>query len=259
MSQYGILDPGILFSHFTNPTIEDSELLLKSESYVSSTPSTEMQMGFGKPVAFDPDHNTQSNCSLGADCHSNNSASIISEMRLLLQSSRSAYDQRFVDKGLVPKTMYKTVEEAFNLGTINGAKAIGMEDKIGSLAVGKLADIVVFDGLSPSMICGAQHDPLAAVVIHSSPGDIELVVIDGVVRKSGTALKPVYTTAGKEIWADKEAADLGDLSWKDIARNLVERRKGIQKKFDKLDLEEARSGAIKAFYIDESKISDKLE
>ncbi|TVY44940.1 5'-deoxyadenosine deaminase, partial [Lachnellula occidentalis] len=191
LHSHGLLDSSILFSHGSNMDPDEAALLLKANSHVSVTPSTELQMSHGEPVAFQSKLGIQSHCSLGIDCHSNNTASIPGEMRLLLQSARGIYNQPFLNQGKVPAKVFKTVEEAFNLGTINGARAIGMEGRIGSLAVGKLADIVVFDASSPSMVCGAQHDPVAAVVLHSSPGDIEMVVVDGVVRKQGRRLRAV--------------------------------------------------------------------
>lgn len=177
-------------------------------------------------------------------------------MRLLLQSSRALHNQKFIDAKKVPKTVNKTVEEAFNLGTINGARAIGMQDKIGSLAVGKLADILVFDALTPSMVCVAQHDPVAAIVLHSSPADIEIVIVDGHIRKQGSVLKKVDLSAGKEFWGAGEVD--GEVGWKDVAGELVKRRKGLQEQIEKLDMEEARAGVIKAFYIDEANIVEKI-
>jgi cytosine/adenosine deaminase-related metal-dependent hydrolase len=255
LSGYGLLDSSVIFSHASNSTAEDAALYHKHNCHVSTTPSTELQMSLGNPVAFRSDIDVQSQSSLGIDCNSNNSASIVSEMRLLLQSARGEYNTKFWKKGFFPKKVYKTVEEAFNLGTIQGARAIGMEDKIGSLAVGKLADIVVFNALSSSMVCGAQHDPVAAIVLHSSPADIEMVIADGVIRKNYWMLENVDTKPGKEIW-DGEKRDT--LAWKDIAKELVERRKAIQQQVEKIDRDEAIEGLIKGFYIDKSKIVDDV-
>ena len=33
------------------------------------------------------------------------------------------------------------------------------------------------------MVGAAQHDPVAAIILHSSPADIETVIVDGIVRK----------------------------------------------------------------------------
>jgi formylmethanofuran dehydrogenase subunit A len=172
---------------------------------------------------------------------------------LLLQSARSAYNKKFTDQGNVPKNVNKTVEEAFNLGTVGGARAIGMEGKIGTLKVGAYADVLVWDALSPGMVCGAQHNPVAAIILHSSPSDVEVVIVDGVVRKSGAKLEPVNIREGKELWAGEER---NSLEWKDVAKELVGRREVLQAKVEKIDMVEARKGVIKGFYIDESRIVD---
>jgi cytosine/adenosine deaminase-related metal-dependent hydrolase len=254
LKSYGLLDSSILFAHFNNPTPNDEILLIESNSHASSTPSTEMQMGLGFPVAFNS--NIQSHCSLGIDCQSNNSASIVSEMRLLLQASRCIYNSTFLDKGVIPRKLNKTVEEAFNLGTISGARAVGMEDKIGSLKVGKLADIVVFDAKSPAMVCAAQHNAVSAVVLHSSPADIEMVIVDGVVRKRSWMLEPVDIQAGRDVWASEVRES--QMAWKDVAKELLKRREILQAKIEKLDMNDGREGLMKAWYIDPSKIADSI-
>ena len=66
-----------------------------------------------------------------------------------------------------------------------------MESELGSIAVGKLADLVIFDARSPSMICAAEQDAVAAIVMHASVRDIETVIVDGKVRKLGGKLVPV--------------------------------------------------------------------
>lgn len=254
LSEYGLLDSSAIFAHACGSTAADAALFRKHNCHISTTPSTELQMALGEPLAFRADIDVQSQSSLGADCSSNQSASIVSEMRLLLQSARGSHNEKFDAQGKVPKRVYKTVEEAFNLGTIQGARAVGMEDKIGSLAVGKLADIVLFDALSPSMVCGAQHDPVAAIVLHSTPADIEMVIADGVVKKRDWMLESVDTRSGNEFW-DGEKRET--LAWKDVAKELVERRKVIQAQIEKIDVEEAIAGVLKQFYIDESKIVDE--
>jgi len=214
-------------------------------------------MAMGQPVAFQEKLGIQSQSSLGIDCHTNNSASLMTEMRLLLQTSRNSYNEEFVKQGKLPKKVNKTVEEAFNLATVQGARAIGMLDKIGSLAVGKKADIVIFDAQSPSMVCAAQHDPLAAIVLHSSPADIETVIIDGVIKKRNWILDDVSICPDAiQMWDG--ANKIGEkLSWKDVSRELVKRRVEMQKRVEKLDMDAAKKAVIKAFHIDESTITDK--
>jgi hypothetical protein len=49
------------------------------------------------------------------------------------------------------------------------------------LVEGAKADIVVFDGTSPNML--GWDDPVAAVILHSNPGDVEHVLVNGEFRK----------------------------------------------------------------------------
>jgi cytosine/adenosine deaminase-related metal-dependent hydrolase len=251
LESYGLLDDTILLSHASGALPEDAELIGKANAHVSSTPSTELQMAMGSPVCFRSDMNAQS--SVGIDCHSYNSASIPAEMRLALQSARALYNEKFVEQGKAPRHINKSVEDAFNLGTIQGAKALKMEDQIGSLKVGKLADLVIFDSTTPSMICAAEHDPIAAIVLHSSPGDISDVMIDGVWRKRDGKLVSVLVDKKAQEYAGTDI-----LEWSDVARNLLKSRTEIQKKVDKLDLAEARTKLIGRYHINEADIVDSL-
>jgi Amidohydrolase family len=210
-------------------------------------------MALGNPVCFDPVLDVQSISSIGIDCHSNNSTSIPSEMRLALQFARGTHNQRYIDAGKSPKTINKTVEEAFNLGTIQGARAIGREAELGSLKVERLADIVVFDATSPSMICAAQYDPVAAVVLHSSPGDVWMTIVDGKVRKAEGVLRESLLD---EVAKEYVGNDVESVTWKDVATELLKGQKELQLKIDKIDMVAAREGVIKGFYINEASITD---
>jgi cytosine/adenosine deaminase-related metal-dependent hydrolase len=87
-----------------------------------------------------------------------------------------------------------TAEEVLEMATINGARALGLEDEIGSIEVGKKADFVVINptGLHcapwDSDQVGEGMDPVS-VMVHSCTGrDVEMVVVDGVVLVQGGKL-----------------------------------------------------------------------
>lgn len=82
------------------------------------------------------------------------------------------------DPTLVP------AETVLEMATINGAKALGLEDHIGSLEVSKKADFVAIDTRKINM--QPWFSPVSAVVYSASGRDVELVVVDGkiVVRDS---------------------------------------------------------------------------
>lgn len=138
-----------------------------------------------------------------------------------------------------------------------GARAAGLGDQVGSLKVGKKADIVVWEGRSPAMVCAAQEDPVQAVVLYGSVGDIEMVVVDGVVRKERGVLKGVDLRLGREVWGGDGV--VGErVEWEGVARELLKRRERVNGMIEGLDMEEARKGVIKGFYIDEEVIVDSV-
>jgi cytosine/adenosine deaminase-related metal-dependent hydrolase len=215
--------------------------LVAKHAHISSTPETELQTAIGTPVCFRPDLHKIS--SLGIDCHSNNSADMLSQMRLALQSARGTHNQRFIAEGKLPRTVNATAEQAFNLATIMGARAVGMEAEIGSLAVGKLADIVIFDAQSPGMICAAEHDPVAAIVLHASVRDIETVIVDGRIQKHKGKLVPVKVENKM-------------MEWPQVAAKLLDSRQRLQDKLEAVDMDSAKKAVIELFRIDERIIVD---
>ena len=88
LDSYGLLDERILMSHSTNMTSKEAGLCHSKKFSISSTPDSELQMAHGSPVCFDDELGLQSRCSLGVDCHSNNSGDLVSQMRLALQYAR---------------------------------------------------------------------------------------------------------------------------------------------------------------------------
>ena len=151
----------------------------------------------------------------------------------------------------MPLTVGYSVEEAFNLATIRGAHAMKMEDQIGSIGEGKLADLVIFDANSPSMVCAGVHDPVAAIILHSSPADVDTVIVDGIVRKrDGKLLIVQLDERGKQI-AGKDS-----LAWKDVAQSLIRTREHIQSESEKIDMKAAEKKVMEVFYISENDLGD---
>lgn len=261
--QVGLLDERMILSHGGTITKEDAELIRKTGAHVSATPSTEMQMAMGRAVCFDAGFpgddshgervGVQANSSFGVDCHSNNAGSIISEARLGLQDARNHFNEYRMKGGKIPRKLPESlsVEAAFNLATINGAKGVRMEKEIGRIAEGYKADLAIFDALSPGMVGAAQHDPVAAIILHSSPADIDTVIVDGIVRKKDGKLSPVSVEqAAKGIGAS------GTLEWIDIAKEVVKSREVMQKEIEKVDVAEGMSSLMKKWHIDEALLVD---
>jgi 5-methylthioadenosine/S-adenosylhomocysteine deaminase len=82
-----------------------------------------------------------------------------------------------------------TAEKVLEMATIDGARAIGMADQIGSLDVGKKADFVLLD-LSNAFVTPLHH-PVSALVYSALGSEVEAVVIDGVTVMSDRTLQSV--------------------------------------------------------------------
>lgn len=226
LSDYNLLANDILFSHANNITDEEVSLLKSKGGFISSTPSTELQMGLGSPVCSRPELRAVS--SLGVDCHSTTSADMFGQMRMLVQSARNTYAEKL---GHPPRETNITVHEVYNMGTIGGARAVGMEDSLGSLKEGKLADIVIFDGVSPAMLCG-MGDPVGAIVLHAGTKDVHTVIVDGVIRKSnGVLLSSRHETC--------EGGSGENVEWKTVVKKVIESRTNIEERIKDFDLKEA--------------------
>ncbi|RAH84309.1 Metallo-dependent hydrolase [Aspergillus japonicus CBS 114.51] len=248
LEDYGLLGPDILLSHGNNLSTADIEKLSQAKAWISATPDTELQMGHGNPVCF------QDGCTnitaLGIDCHSNNSGDIVTQMRLALQSERARRNEKLLAQGKYMRSLDVSVQDAFRLGTIQGARAIGMADQLGSIEVGKLADLVIFDGESPGMICAAEEHPVAAIVLHSSVRDVDTVIVNGAIRKQGGRLVPVdIDSSFSEVTIAKQRVE-----WKDVARELRDSQERIRNAAVEAGAVGTRvSEALSTFHMDSTK------
>jgi 5-methylthioadenosine/S-adenosylhomocysteine deaminase len=76
-----------------------------------------------------------------------------------------------------------TAADVFAMATREGAAACGLGDKVGSLEVGKAADIVLVDTMSSHL--RPIHDPLATLVYSARAADVDMVIVDGEVLVEG--------------------------------------------------------------------------
>ncbi|KAF5589883.1 cytosine deaminase [Fusarium subglutinans] len=241
----GLLGPDILLTHGNGTTPEQAALLTEAGTYIVSTPDAEIFMASGAdPVAFRED--LPLTC-LGADCHSCGPVSMMHQMQMALASDRGMQNSTTFAQGHYPKKMRATVQKAFNLATIKAARAINMDKDIGSIAVGKLADLVIFDTTSPSISCAADHDPLTAIVRHAGVREVETVIVGGKVRKHNGSLQTVHLAEGRETGFDLKHEAFNSkngLSWKEVAKELSRSRSEIETRINKVNKELAKEKLI---------------
>lgn len=79
-----------------------------------------------------------------------------------------------------------SARDVLRMATFDGAKALGMEDELGSLEVGKKADIVIVD--VHKFHCVPLHDPVSTLVYSSTGSDVDTGIVDGEVLLKGGKL-----------------------------------------------------------------------
>jgi cytosine/adenosine deaminase-related metal-dependent hydrolase len=159
--------------------------LAANDCKVSSSPETEMQMGMGHPVIR---RALQAGLrpSLSCDVMSSNSGDMFSQMRLGLQFERCMRNDTFNARNLMPDRLDLTVRDALRWGTANGAHAMGLEDRIGSLTPGKQADVIVIGGRRLNVV--PMADPVGCLVAQANSANVQHVLIAGRFVKRDGAL-----------------------------------------------------------------------
>jgi cytosine/adenosine deaminase-related metal-dependent hydrolase len=164
-------------------TLTDAQLAMMIGLGVtfSLTPETEMTQGHGfaitgrlRRLGAEP--------SLGVDLESSISGDMYTVARMALASQRAFdNDASRRDAGKLPDTTTITTREALAWVTVEGARMLQMEDRIGSLAPGKQADLVVIRADDLNM--WPVHDAVTSVVTQTSLANVDSVMIAGQWRK----------------------------------------------------------------------------
>ncbi|WP_148591448.1 amidohydrolase family protein [Streptomyces sp. WAC01526] len=182
LQEQGLLTAGTLYVH--GNSLPDSELRLIAESggAVAITPAIEASMRFGAPMAGRL-RRAGIPTGLGADAVTSAPGDMFSQMRATLMSSHFDGD----GDGEADAPTVKAAD-VLRMATAEGAQALGLADEVGSLGIGKRADLVLLraDALN---LAPVAHDPIGAVVTAAHPGNIDTVLVDGrPVKRNGQLL-----------------------------------------------------------------------
>lgn len=208
VNTFGFLNQSIplIFAHASYLSMADAQLLRQYNHYVSTTPESEMHYGHLHPYS----HLLLDQASLGVDTHFTFPTDILTQARIWLQSVRKVFFEEVLERLHAPANNPMSANQAFLLATRSGGLAMRRPD-LGILAAGAKADLVVWNGRSPSML--GWRDAVAAVILHASVGDIKHVMVNGqFVKRDGQLTAPDYESvqdrflesAGRiqNIWAE---------------------------------------------------------
>ena len=167
LERLGLLGPGLIAVHMTQ--LEDAEIerLAQAGAHVVHCPQSNLKLASGFcPVARLLAAGV--NVALGTDgAASNNDLDMLGELRVAA----------LLGKGVAGSASAVPARAALRMATINGARALGMDQEIGSLEPGKAADIVALDLRDPDT--QPVYQPLSQLVYAASRGQVRHVWVAG--------------------------------------------------------------------------------
>ena len=167
LDQLGILDENTLLVHCVWIDNEDIEIIAARKAGVSHNPESNAKLAAG--IAPAPKLlKAGIPVGLGTDgCASNNNLDLFHEMDLVAKLHKvETFDPTAMDA--------RTVVE---MATIKAAKAVGLEQRTGSLEVGKQADLIIIDTRTPHLM--PIYHPESHIVYAAKSSDVRDVVVDG--------------------------------------------------------------------------------
>jgi cytosine/adenosine deaminase-related metal-dependent hydrolase len=164
-----VLDDYTILAHCIHVNEEEKQILKQQNVRIAHCPSANLKLGSG--IASIPDYLKRGiSVSLGADgAPCNNNLSAFTEMRLAALIQKPLYGADVMDARTV-----------FNLATIDGAKALHLEDEVGSIEIGKKADLVLLDLNRNNNSVSDEDEVVYSNIVYSSGADnVKSVMIDG--------------------------------------------------------------------------------
>jgi len=211
LHKIGVTGNNVILAHCIWLTDDEMRLLAETGTHVAHCPSANLKLASG--IAKVPELlKLGVNVTLGADgAPCNNNLDVFVEMRhaALIQKAR-----------LLDSTVM-SAEEVVEMATINGAKALGLEKEVGSIEVGKKADITLISLKHPRLRPFTKyHDPISTIVYAAQSSNVEYTIING----------KIIVDKGKVVTIDEEEVvkKVDEIIEKLVERlniGLVERRK----------------------------------
>jgi len=172
MGEAGLLGPDTTYIHCTTLNDTEIQMIVDTGGTVSLASPVEMMMGHGMPpIQKFLDRGLRP--SLSVDVETNVPGDMFNQMRSVLTLQRALASSS--GRSAV------TTREVLMYATSEGARANGLDDKVGTLTRGKQADVIMLrtDRLNVTPL----NDPVTAVVAGMDTGNVDTVVIAGRVMK----------------------------------------------------------------------------
>ena len=178
-----------LAAHCVHLDDEDIAILAKRKVSVATNPVSNMKLGNGfAPIS--KMIKAGINICVGTDsASSNNSLNMFRELSML----------SYIHKGLEKDALKLPAKEVLRFGTLGGAKALGLEEKLGGIKVGKKADLILIDLDKPWL--RPVNNPIFSLIYSATGTEVDTVIIDGKIIMEKGELK---TLDEEKIYSEVE-------------------------------------------------------
>jgi len=184
----------------------------------SVTPENEMAQGHGHPIVGRL-RRLGAAPSLGIDLESVISGDMLTAARIALAHQRSLDNAASrAATGTIPETSTIPAREALGWITVEGARMLGLQDRIGTLTPGKQADLVLLR--ADALNLWPVHDPVATVVMQASLANIDSVMVAGVWHKRDGRLLFAHLDRVKSELLGSGTRILVELGWRPDLRQV---------------------------------------
>ncbi|MCL5074239.1 MAG: 5'-deoxyadenosine deaminase [Chloroflexi bacterium] len=174
----GLTGPNLQLAHCIWLDEEELSILATTQTKVLHCPSANLKLGSG--IAMVPEMLQRGvKVSIGADgaaCNDNLDPFIEMRIAALIQKPR-----------LGPTVL--PAREVLRMATHGGAEALGLEKEIGSLEVGKRADLIILNAEGPHLAPLPDGDLVSRLIYSARSADVETTIVDGRILMEGRVLK----------------------------------------------------------------------
>lgn len=183
----------VILAHGVELEKEDIEALKDLNMYVSHCPVSNLKLGCGIAKVNEMLENNI-NVSLGTDGQGSGSN---------LDMFETMKYTALLQKGILKKPKVMSAYEVLKMATVNGAKALGLEDKIGSIRKGKRADLIILN--LEDAVLEPINNLISDIVYNVKGSNVETTIVNGEILMENRKIEKVNE---KEIYAKcKEIID----------------------------------------------------
>ncbi|MGA3297517.1 MAG: amidohydrolase, partial [Candidatus Bathyarchaeia archaeon] len=181
LEKIGALSKNMLAAHCVWLTKNEIKLLADAQVKVAHCPVSNMKLASGGVAPLPEMFEAGIPVGLGTDgAASNNSLDMFETMKVCaLLHKASRWDPTIL-----------AAQKVLDLATIEGATALGADHEIGSIEVGKKADIILLDAKSPNLTPIHGKETIVSNLVYSaSSGNVDTTIVDGRILMEGRTIK----------------------------------------------------------------------